>query len=358
MHLSILLPTHRHDLLACSRIAQVCSWAGPNIEVIVRDNSGDEKKRTLLSYFERDNCTIIIVEPCDSLTNNFEILKLAKGEFIFILADDDFCFDHAIAELPDVIQRIGKDSSIVGITGTYAIEKSKITSLANYQDIDSNDARARVTGFLSYPGPNVLFYSVVRRELVNRIFNFMGEMPFYFSFHDQVICMLYLLNGKFLQLQRLLYLYDLGPWEVFETAQKRDLDSYKDAGLDPAINKLHWFLCGFEGAVLIRNAEMFPDYPLAQRQPIADLWFAVMFHRFKSQRRLTFDSSLAGEAEILCAKLRTSTGQMSFGDMLTEVSGFIALFSKDSAQSYFDFWDAVINKCKPTAPPLVAAGGR
>jgi len=356
VQLSVLLPTNRHSLLACSRVAQACSWGGPHIEVIVRDNSGDARKRELLAHFQRDNCKIITADPCEPRENFSEILRLATGDFVFCLGDDDFCFDHAIAELPDVIQRIGKDPSIVGITGTYAIEKSKVTSLANYQDIDSDDARARVTGLLSYPGPNVLFYSVVRREVVNRIFNFMSGMPFYFSFHDQVVCMLYLLNGKFLQLQRLLYLYDLGSWEAFETAQKRDLDFYKDAGLDPAINKLHWFLCGFEGAVLIRNADMFRDYPLAQRQPIADLWFAAMFHRFKYQRRLTFGSSLADEAEILCAKLRTSTGQMSFGDMLTEVSGFIALFSKDSAQSYFDFWDAVINRRKPAERPLLAAG--
>ena len=78
--------------------------------------------------------------------------------------------------------------------------------------------------------------------------------------------MLYLLNGKFVRLNRLLYLYDVGVWEAADTAQKRDVDFYEDAGLDPAINKLHWFLCGFEGAVLVRNSNIFPDYPLAQRQ--------------------------------------------------------------------------------------------
>ena len=88
-----------------------------------------------------------------------------------------------------------------------------------------------------------------------------------------------------MRLKRLLYLYDMGPWEEAESAQKRDLEFYTGAGLDPAINKLHWFLCAFEGAVLIRNSDLFPDYPLAQRQPIADLWFSAMFHRFQSARR-------------------------------------------------------------------------
>ena len=156
--------------------------------------------------------------------------------------------------------------------------------------------------------------------------------------------------GKFVRLQRLLYLYDVGLWEATETAQKRDVDFYAEAGLDPAINKLHWFLCGFEGAVLVRNADVFPDYPLAQRQVIADRWFATMFTRFKGHARLTFGSPLTGEAEKLCAKLLTSTGQLSFHGMLTEICGFLALSSKGQAQSYFEFWDAVINKRKPAAP--------
>ena len=87
-----------------------------------------------------------------------------------------------------------------------------------------------------------------------------------------------------------------GVWEEAETAQKRDVDFYKEAGLDPAINKLHWFLCGFEGAVLARNSDMFPDYPLAQRQVIADRWFSAMFVRFKGHPRLTFESPLHGRS--------------------------------------------------------------
>jgi hypothetical protein len=358
LQLSILIGTNRPDLLACSRIAQACSWAGPNVEVIIRDNSGDAQKRALLPHFQRDNCNIIIAEPCDALTNLSEILKIAKGDFIFLLADDDFCFDHAVAALPALIERCGNDPSIAGITGTYVVETSKGSSIVGYQNVESDDVTMRVTGFLNYGGANILHYAPVRRELVQRIFGFMNTLPFLFSFHDQIICLLYLLNGKFVRLQRLLYLYDLGVWEVTESAQKRDFDFYTQAGLDSAINKLHWFLCAFEGAALIRNADLFPDYPLAQRQPIADRWFSAMFHRFKSQARLTFGSSFVGEADSLRAKLQKSTGQMSFQEMLTELSSFMALSSKDQAQRYFDFWNAVINKPKPAARPRVAAGQR
>lgn len=349
MKLSILLPTRRHSLLACSRIAQACSWGGPDIEVIVRDNSGDARKRELLDNFRRDNCRIITAEPCEPRVNYSEILRQATGDFVFCLGDDDLFFDHAIGDLPGVIAQIGADRSFIGITGTYAIETSKGTSLTSYQNIDSDDAGARAAGFLSYPGPNVLFYSAVRRELVNRVFDFMNAMPFYFSFHDQILCILYLLSGKFFRLQRLMYLYDMGVWETAESAQKRDLDFYKEAGLDPAVNKLHWILCGFEGASLIVNSDMLATLAPAQRQPIADRWFSMMFTRFKHNTRSAFGSPLTKDAEQWCRKLQMSTGQLTFEKILAEISGFIALSSKTGARDYFDFWDAVINKRQPPA---------
>jgi hypothetical protein len=86
----------------------------------------------------------------------------------------------------------------------------------------------------------------------------------------------------------------------------------------------------------------------AQRQPIADLWFATMFARFKRDSRSAFDSPLTDKAERLCKKLQESTGQLTFQRILAEISDFIAL-SGDAAQNYFNFWDAVINKRQPVS---------
>lgn len=355
MQLSILFATNRKGLLACSRIAQACSWASPDIEVIVRDNSGDAEKREFLAHCRRDYCNIVIAEPCDILTNTSETLRLATGEFIFTLADDDFCFDHAIPRLSGLIAQFGSDPSVVGVTGGYVVETTQGSSVVSYPNIESDDVTTRITGFLSYGNANIMHYAPIRGEIVRRIFDFINAMPALFSFHDQIICLLYLLNGKFVRLNRLMYLYDVGVWEKAETAQKRDLGFYADAGLDPAINKLHWFLCGFEGAVLARNSDVFPEYSIAQRQAVADRWFATMFARFKGHARLTFGSSFADEGEELCVKLRTSTGQLSFQNMLAEICGFMALISKSKAQSYFDFWDAVLNRRKPVARPAAVA---
>src|SRR5664279_2467933 len=101
IRLSILIPSNRDNLTAYSRIAQACSWAGSNLEVIVRDNSGSAAKRQLLAQFERENCRIVVSEPCEAYDNWKQILQLAKGDFVFFLSDDDACFDRAIAALPE-----------------------------------------------------------------------------------------------------------------------------------------------------------------------------------------------------------------------------------------------------------------
>lgn len=354
MRLSILLATNRKSLLACSRIAQACSWASSEIEVIVRDNSGDAKKREFLALCEREHCKIVVAEPCDILTNFSETLRLATGEFVFVLADDDFCFDQAIAAIPGVLREYGNDSSVVGLTGAYAVESSNGTAIVSYPGADVDDVVTRIAGYLGQSGPNVLSYAPLRRDMVERIFGLLNAMPMLFSFHDQILSLLYLMNGKLIRLKRLLYLYDVGVWESAEGAQKRDVDFYRGAGLDPAINKLHWVLCGLEGAVLARNSDVFPNYPLVQRQAVADRWFSAMFARFKVNPRLTFDSAYAGVAERLCATLQTSAGQMSFLDMLSEICGLMAQFAPDKAQQYFDFWNATINRRAPP-PRSVAA---
>ncbi len=347
VQLSILLPTNRSGPVALSRIAQACSWAGPEIQVVIRDNSGNAEKRELLNHLRREHCDIVSVDPCEPLENYSEIMRLAKGDFIFCMSDDDQCVDRAIRALPGLIDQVGQDASVAAINGSYALETQQGTSIINYKDLDSDDPSVRVAGYLGFPGPNMLFYSVLRRELAERVLFFMKAMPVYLSFHDQILCLLYLLSGKFVSMPRLFYVYDIGVWEKAESAQKRDLDFYTAAGLDPAVNQLHWLLCAFEGAVLIMNSDFFPNYPAQKRQPIADRWFSAMYARFKGGGRLTYGSPLADDAEKLCARLRTATGQLTFQNVLSDICGLMSLSSKSQAQKYFDFWNSTLNKHQP-----------
>ena len=349
MQLSVLLPTYRSDLAALSRIAQACSWAGPSVEIIVRDNSGNAQKRAQIAQFRRDHCTIVSAEPCTPLENFSATLQLARGDFVFCLADDDMFFDRAIAALPALLRQHGGDPGVIGVAGSYIVESSKGSALTVYQNIDSADVTARIAGYLAYPGANVLAYSPLRRATLDKILHFMQAMPLFLSYHDQVTCLLYLLNGRFVRLPKLIYGYDFGPWEDMQSAQRRDMAFYKAAGLDPAISKLHWFLCGFEGAILIRNGDVFPDHAPAARQTMADHWFSLMFQRFLTNPRLVSGSQFAAEADALCEKLRAAQGHLSFAGMLADICHFIALFSPEKAQAYLGFWGGMLKPRRQAA---------
>lgn len=351
MRLSILIPTRRNSLTAVSRVAQVCSWAGPDVEVIVRDNSGEAEKRDLISRFQSDRCNIVLVDPCEALENFRETLRLAKGDFVFFPSDDDLCFDRAIAAMPSVLEQHGNEPSVMGVTGHYVVETALGSSIASYNDVDSDDPVARVAGYLSYRGPNVIFYSALRRDMVERIFNFLTMMPFYFSFHDQIQSLLFLLSGKFIKIDRLLYCYDVGVWQTKTSAEQRDLDYYRAAGLDPVINIIHWLLCAFEGAVLVRNSNVFPNYPLVQRQAMADRWFAARFGGFVHGGRSAYGSEFEEDAKRIRQRVLASTDQRSFQRLLGEICNVFALFSMDKATRYYEFWDAQINQTAVAGRP-------
>jgi hypothetical protein len=347
MRLSILVPTNRTGLSVCAKIAQACSWATPDIEVIIRDNSGDMGKREFLIQCQREHCKILIAEPCSYLVNLREILRASSGDFVFFVADDDFCFDYAIGAVSNLIGQTSGDLSISGIAGYCVVETTQGSSILSYQNVDSVDVTERLIGYLKLGGPNVLYYAPVRREVAQRVYAFVGAMPAMFSFHDQIICLLCLLNGRYIRLNRLLYLYDLGVWENVGSSQKRDVEFYVREGFDAAMSQLHWFLCGFEGAVLARNGRVFPDLSLSKRQTVTDLWFSLMFARFKHGERIKFESRFGDQADRTRDKLLKSTGRLLFPDMLKELCDFIALFSAGKAQAYHDFWDAVINNRGP-----------
>jgi hypothetical protein len=103
------------------------------------------------------------------------------------------------------------------------------------------------------------------------------------------------------------------------------------------------FLCGFEGAVLALHSDGFPSHAPEQRQAVANLWFSAMFARFKGHKRLTFGANSIKKVEASCAKLQGMAGAVTFDAMLAEICSTIGIFSKDKAEVYFAYWDAVLN---------------
>jgi len=342
IRLSVIMPSNRADLRALSRITQACSWAAPHTEVIIRDNSGDAAKRAFLAQIEKENCHLIVAEPCGAHENGWKALERAQGDFVFLISDDDVCFDRALAELPAKIAEVANDPSVIGITGAIMIDSSKGSNFVAYRDIGAEDPLMRLVGWAGSTPCNVILFSPIRRDVLKWTAEVLEAKPFRLSFDDQICSMLYLVRGKFAYLDRLLYSYDQHNWESRESAQREDLKCYTAAGLDPAVNKLHWLLCAFEGAALARNLSLAPGYTLAQRQSFADYWFALMFRRFQVDYREGYGSPFADKADTLCAKWKTAAGQLTFEAILADICQFLALTSPAHATRYFDYWRGFI----------------
>ena len=178
MRLSILMPSHRDDRKAISRIAQACSWAGPGVEVIVRDNSEKAGKRGLIEGFQADNFRLIFADECPAEVNAMAALDLARGDFVFFVGDDDLFLDRGIAAMAAAAEKFADDASVSGITGAYVVEEQRGSIFISYPDIASPDVVKRTFGYIGLQGPNLLFYSALRRTMILDCWRFLDETPF------------------------------------------------------------------------------------------------------------------------------------------------------------------------------------
>ena len=339
IRLSIVTPSSSHDLTSYSRILQACSFAGPRVEVVVRDESGSAAKADFLRGIEQENCRFTIVPPGEPPGDWTDALDTAQGDFVLLMADDDVLFDRAMTMLPGVIESVAADASVIGVAAPGLIETPQGAEAFAYPNIDADDPLVRLSGYLSADRPNTLLFSPVRRATMRWALDILRDRPLAFPFDDELSSLLYLAAGKFARMTRLMHVHD---GSKANSARGAEAAFYERAHLDPAINKLNWFLCGFEGATLIRHASLPHAYSPQQRQAMADLWFTAMFARFKAQPREAYGSPLAGEAEKTCARWKETAGRLSFADMLADICQFLALSSQESALEYFAYWSEML----------------
>jgi hypothetical protein len=341
MRLSIIVPSYRDTLGAYARIMQACSWASDDVEIVIRDNSGSPRKRDILGRIDQPRCRIIFAEPCDANTNFLEALAAASGDFILFLGDDDGGFDRGMAAITAATARFADDPAVSGLTGAYLLEQTDTSRIVSYPQIDSGEVTERLGGYLGYQGPNLIFYSAVRRSALLDAWDFVFAHPFRFPYHDHFFSLIYLLLGRFVHIGRVAFIYDNANWEGAGVGGQSDLRHYANAGMDPAIRKLHWMLCGFEGAAIILQSRFGLRHSLAQRQAMANQWFEVMFRRFVGDADARFDSGLTAEADGLHEKWRREAPNFTLERLLDDICGFIALSSPEKAEAYRAFWTAV-----------------
>ena len=341
MKISIILPTHRTGYNAIARVLEAASLDPDKFEVIVRDNSDDEAKQRLLEQVRAPVLKVFHVPDLGAVENATEALALATGDFAFFLADDDWVSSKALLQLHDAASSNAADETIILLTGTYLVEVSAASGFVRYQGIESDDALERLQGYLGARGPNVLYYSVVKRSLLTFCLNFVSSLPYKFSFHDQLMVLLYVAAGRALQVQRVFYHYDQSEWETKEGTLAKDRAWYASAGLPIELDRLHWLICGLEGALTLNSARVL-NLAARDRERLGGLWFASMFQRFNRwDRELGWTDTPTNEAARRFKQKWGMDREVNLHELLFDLCDVLETADKPGAQKYFEFWSSV-----------------
>lgn len=334
--ISIVVPSHNKGMVARARITEIASFACDGIEVLVRDNSGDADKTLFLKSLEASpRCLFLSVPECTHPVNLLESVRAASGEFVCFASDDDLLFERGLKKTLALLQEQNSED-VSGAVGTYIVEQPTGSSFCRYAPLNTGDVAKRVGGYLGMQGPNLLFYSTVRRTVALRTFELMFDRyPHRLSFTDQLASLLYLLSGRFLDVDRLTFAYDNLFWSDIKTAADRDLLYYDMSGIDPAMSRLHWLMCGVEGALLIQSR--YAGVAADKRYECAALWFSIMVRRFMGDTRST-NSPLDARMAVVARKCKDKYPSMNLDKLLDDICDALALSSIEKAEQYKAFW--------------------
>src|SRR6266567_6399186 len=112
MKISLVLPTYRTSYSALARVFDSASLDPEKFELIVRDNSEDLEKRALLGKIDSPTIRLSLVPKCDAFENAVEAFRLASGDFVFFLADDDWLSSRGLHQLHSLAIQAESDSSV------------------------------------------------------------------------------------------------------------------------------------------------------------------------------------------------------------------------------------------------------
>jgi hypothetical protein len=310
-------------------------------ELIVRDNSQNKEKCDILSKLVSPTLKLHTVENCNPFENAIAAFREASGDFILSVGDDDWLSIRGLQQLHAITEQYSLDTSIACVTGNYLLESTATSYMFRYGPLDSKEPHQRISNYLQANASNFLYYSVVRRSLATLCFEFLEHLPYRFSYHDQLISLIYLSLGRVIQIERVVYGYDLGEWETAENTLSKDRSMYVAAGLPVEYDRLHHFFCALEGALLL-DSNYILDKVAGDTGASADLWFQTMFSKFvHHQRDLPENGSASDKATTKLRQKLLTQKDWNFSELLLDACDVIEVADPAGAQRYFNFWSTL-----------------
>lgn len=338
MKISLIVPSHRQNIAAIAKILEWSSLNHNQFELIVRDNSCDKKKREIIESISSRTLNYYCVEECSAIENGMQALTLANGDFVYFLADDDWVSLRGLSELYRVAEQYSKTQDVSIITGAYLVETSNGNGIFQYPQLDSPNVTERIENYLKANAPNFLYYSAVRKNIIDFGFSILNKLPYKFSFHDQLMSLIYLTLGKVTQIQRIVYGYDMGEWDSREKTLQKDRNFYTAAGLPIEYDRLHHLFCGLEGALLLDSSEILSRAE-NDTSTSSQTWFNAMYSKFiHDNREIGYSDTPAGRATLQLKKKLEQQKNFYMNEILLDVCDVLEVADPEGAQRYFKFW--------------------
>lgn len=153
--ISFLLCTRNRSETARGCVLHLLGSSRTDIEVIVRDNCSTDDTVELLRTIEDDRLKIHVAPENQGTINFFEISKLASGDIVTWLSDED---DFQFAELDHILSRFDENPSCSVMFGSIAVGANGRVIFGD--EVIADPVRSLVTA-LSFSGCGGVF---VRRS--------------------------------------------------------------------------------------------------------------------------------------------------------------------------------------------------
>jgi hypothetical protein len=337
------MPTHNVGARINANILNTCLMGSNDVEVIIRDNSGNEMKRDFLTRVQEKGCRIISVDECSGLENHRRLLEEASGDFVFVVGDDDFANGYATSSILAEIEKIADSPDIIGTTGIFIMDTNDkgLSRVINFNCFNEPSALSRInTFFLEGDCCHSIFqYSPLRREILKSVLDFSSTFPVYLSHTDWLMNCMYLMHGRLTTTNRFLYHYINANWTDADTSLRSDAHYFKMAGLDASGVRLQWLIAVFEGAQTYARKYQGVQLSELERQGISGLWVRKWFHHFSMNKWSRQAEGAKFDAQAIRMALKWKDAkEILLDNLLLDIVDYYSLSSPETAQRYYDFW--------------------
>jgi hypothetical protein len=341
MKLSFVVPSCQPNIRALGAIANICSLANDDVEVIVRDTSGNKEKREFLDRLQTDHCHIHYADFCEMFENVEETARLARGEFVFACCDDDFVDPLALPAIMSNIDSIIDDPSFAGITGNYLFSHSDGSDLFCLQPLDDVNAAMRYAALVR-SGGHPITWSVHRRSRFIESINLIRTLPVDFAYHDQFVTLLMLMSGRYANIHRVIYYQDVSRNHTFESDRAVNIHFLNKYGLEPELYRAYNLICIVEGSKIILGSDLVKNLPQPERIGVMRAWCTKWFLPYKRDYPryppLAEPLSPIHRAIVHVCDKWAYGNKLDIDEILTDLSGLLAQSSPELARNYYHFW--------------------